>query len=178
MNGRARRDGSASSSLARGCSTRKVASLPRRRRPTSISPAAAFLEAGNVQAVRHITLVGVSAHACQDQDRRSAPREVEKRSRVIQLSRQPHRHSLGDQHQRVNAAAFCRTRCAHRLFRRVVTGLFVVAPRADLKRSRQRGENLDASLDADIEISGKPARIIAELTLPPKKGPVSAHPLP
>ena len=52
------------------------------------------------------------------------------------------------------------------------TGLFVVAPRADLK-IETAGQNLEATLDADIEISGRPARISASLTLPPKKGPVN-----
>lgn len=52
------------------------------------------------------------------------------------------------------------------------TGLFIVAPRADLK-IETAGQNLEATLDADIEISGKPARITASLTLPPKKGPVN-----
>ncbi len=53
-----------------------------------------------------------------------------------------------------------------------VTGLFVVAPRADLKIALD-GPNLTAALDADIEISGKPARVTADLTLPPTSGPVS-----
>ncbi len=53
-----------------------------------------------------------------------------------------------------------------------VTGLFVVAPRADLK-IETAGQNLEATLNADIEISGHPSRIAASLMLPPKKGPVS-----
>lgn len=53
-----------------------------------------------------------------------------------------------------------------------LTGLFIVAPRADLK-IETAGQNLEATLDADVEISGRPAHIAASLTLPPKKGPVS-----
>ncbi len=53
-----------------------------------------------------------------------------------------------------------------------ITGLFVVAPRADLKIALD-GPNLVAKLDSDIEISGKPARVTADLTLPPVSGPVS-----
>lgn len=51
------------------------------------------------------------------------------------------------------------------------TGLFVVAPRADF-RIATVGANLGASLDADLEISGRPAHITGEFTLPPNQGPV------
>jgi hypothetical protein len=52
-----------------------------------------------------------------------------------------------------------------------VTGLFVVAPRANVT-IETAGPNIASSLDADIEISGRPARVHASLLLPPKKGPV------
>ena len=52
------------------------------------------------------------------------------------------------------------------------TGLFVVAPQADFRLERQ-GANLDARLDAAIEISGHPAHIGAEVTFPPNKGKVA-----
>ena len=52
-----------------------------------------------------------------------------------------------------------------------VTGLFVVAPRANMTIATA-GPNLSASLDSDIEISGRPAKIRANILLPPKSGPV------
>ena len=51
------------------------------------------------------------------------------------------------------------------------TGLFVVAPRADFWLARV-GRNLDAKVDAAVEISGHPAHVTAEVSLPPAKGPV------
>ena len=52
------------------------------------------------------------------------------------------------------------------------TGLFFVAPSASFVVATA-GANLKASLDAAVEISGHPAHITAEFTLPPAKGPVS-----
>ncbi|HTT85565.1 MAG TPA: AsmA-like C-terminal domain-containing protein [Rhizomicrobium sp.] len=49
------------------------------------------------------------------------------------------------------------------------TGAFVVAPRADLQVSGPRGASgngLDASLAAEIEVSGKPARLFANIRFP------------
>ena len=51
------------------------------------------------------------------------------------------------------------------------TGLFVVAPHADFRLTTV-GKNLDATIDAAIEISGHPAHIAAEITFPPNKGKV------
>ncbi|HEY0104968.1 MAG TPA: AsmA-like C-terminal domain-containing protein [Rhizomicrobium sp.] len=51
------------------------------------------------------------------------------------------------------------------------TGLFLVAPKADVRISTA-GQDLVASLEADIEVSGRPAHIAGELRLPPKAGPV------
>ncbi|MDE1985793.1 MAG: AsmA-like C-terminal domain-containing protein [Alphaproteobacteria bacterium] len=51
------------------------------------------------------------------------------------------------------------------------TGLFVVAPQANF-RLAAAGHNLDAKLDAAVEISGHRAHITAEFTFPPKKGKV------
>src|SRR5262249_43071016 len=53
-----------------------------------------------------------------------------------------------------------------------VTGLFVIAPRADMT-IRSVGPAITASVDADAEISGRPAKVKANLLLPPGKGPVS-----
>lgn len=54
------------------------------------------------------------------------------------------------------------------------TGLFLVAPRADFHVATA-GPNLNASLDADLEIAGRPAHIVGEFTLPPNKGPVKGE---
>ncbi|MBU6298169.1 MAG: AsmA-like C-terminal domain-containing protein [Alphaproteobacteria bacterium] len=51
------------------------------------------------------------------------------------------------------------------------TGLFVVAPQANF-RLAAAGANLNAKLDAAVEISGHPAHVTAEFTFPPKKGRV------
>ena len=52
------------------------------------------------------------------------------------------------------------------------TGLFLVAPRAELI-IRARGEAIGAAFNADVEISGRHAHLTADLTLPPKNGPIS-----
>jgi hypothetical protein len=52
------------------------------------------------------------------------------------------------------------------------SGLFVVAPRADLQVATA-GDDLDASLDADIELSGHAARVKLDARLPSGKKPVS-----
>jgi len=54
------------------------------------------------------------------------------------------------------------------------TGLFLVAPKADI-RVATAGRDLVASLQADVEISGRPARITGELRLPPRAGPVQGR---
>ena len=51
------------------------------------------------------------------------------------------------------------------------TGLFLVAPDANFKVSTAAA-NLTASLDAALEISGHPAHVTGEFTIPPGKGPV------
>jgi hypothetical protein len=51
------------------------------------------------------------------------------------------------------------------------TGMFLVAPDANFKVTTA-GANLTASLDASLEISGHPAHITGEFTIPPNKGPV------
>jgi len=51
------------------------------------------------------------------------------------------------------------------------TGLFIVAPQASL-RLATTGPNLNVRLNAAVEISGHPAHVSGEFTLPPKKGKV------
>jgi hypothetical protein len=51
------------------------------------------------------------------------------------------------------------------------SGLFIVAPRADF-RVATSGANLEASIDADVEISGRAAHVKGDFIFPPKKGPV------
>ena len=52
------------------------------------------------------------------------------------------------------------------------TGLFLVAPRAALN-IRPQGEAIAAAFDAEVEISGRKARIGADITVPPNDAPVS-----
>jgi hypothetical protein len=54
------------------------------------------------------------------------------------------------------------------------SGLFIVAPNATLKVSSAK-DNIAASVDAEIEISGKKAHIAANITLPPKNAPSTGH---
>jgi len=51
--------------------------------------------------------------------------------------------------------------------------LFVVAPRADF-RLRRVDHHLAASVDAAVELSGRPAHVTADIDFPPDKGPVRA----
>ena len=53
-----------------------------------------------------------------------------------------------------------------------VSGLFIVAPRANFAMET-KGVDLHTLLDADIEISGHPSHIKAELSFPPGKGAVN-----
>jgi uncharacterized protein YhdP len=53
-----------------------------------------------------------------------------------------------------------------------VTGLFVVAPSAQMTITTA-GPRIAASLSADIEVSGHPAHIAADLLVPPAKGAVT-----
>jgi hypothetical protein len=52
------------------------------------------------------------------------------------------------------------------------TGLFLVAPRADMQ-VQTAGNDLAASLDADIEVSGHPARVVLDVKLPSDAKPAS-----
>jgi len=52
------------------------------------------------------------------------------------------------------------------------TGMFLIAPKADV-RIATSGSDLVATLAADVEISGRAAHVAAQMTLPPKQGPVS-----
>jgi len=54
------------------------------------------------------------------------------------------------------------------------TGLFLVAPKADV-RIANSGPDLVATLEADIEVTGQAAHIAGELRLPPAAGPVKGH---
>lgn len=54
------------------------------------------------------------------------------------------------------------------------TGLFIVAPQADF-RLETAGANLQARLDAKVEISGRPAHVVAEVVFPPKDGKVEGQ---
>ena len=52
--------------------------------------------------------------------------------------------------------------------------LFIVAPRADFRLARQ-GDHLAATVDADMEVSGYPARLKGDIVFPPKAGPVTGR---
>ncbi len=52
------------------------------------------------------------------------------------------------------------------------TGMFLIAPKADVRIATQ-GQNLVASLVADIEVSGRAAHIVGDIALPPRDGPVN-----
>jgi len=52
------------------------------------------------------------------------------------------------------------------------TKLFVVAPRADFRLART-DDHLAAKFDADVEISGHPAHVAADIVFPPEQGPIT-----
>jgi hypothetical protein len=54
------------------------------------------------------------------------------------------------------------------------TGMFLVAPRADVKIATAAG-NLVATLAADVEVSGRAAHITGQMNLPPGQGPVTGN---
>ena len=53
-----------------------------------------------------------------------------------------------------------------------VTGLSLTAPRANLSITA-RGKNLATSFESDVDVSGKPAHVKADLLLPSGSGPIS-----
>jgi len=54
------------------------------------------------------------------------------------------------------------------------TGMFLVAPRADVRIATE-ANNLVATLAADVEVSGRAAHITGQLNLPPAEGPVTGN---
>lgn len=54
------------------------------------------------------------------------------------------------------------------------TGMFLVAPKADVKIATVAG-NLVATLAADVEVSGRAAHITSQMNLPPAEGPVTGN---
>jgi len=54
------------------------------------------------------------------------------------------------------------------------TGMFLVAPRADVRIATE-ANNLVATLAADVEVSGRAAHITGLLNLPPAEGPVTGN---
>ena len=55
-----------------------------------------------------------------------------------------------------------------------ITGLNVIAPRASLVLSA-KGNAIAVHFDADVMISGQPAHVKADVTLPPDKGPITGN---
>jgi hypothetical protein len=51
------------------------------------------------------------------------------------------------------------------------TGLFLISPRAAV-RIAQQDQNLVATLEADVEVTGEAAHVSGEMILPPREGPV------
>ena len=57
------------------------------------------------------------------------------------------------------------------------TGLHAVAPHASLVMSAATGEAIAVHFDADVAISGRPAHVKADITLPSDKGPIQGSAL-
>jgi hypothetical protein len=53
------------------------------------------------------------------------------------------------------------------------TKLFIVSPRTDFRLARA-GDHLAARVDADLELSGRPAHVTGDISFPPEKGPIKA----
>jgi hypothetical protein len=119
--------------------------------------------------VNRITLVGVQLTMVRDKAgtlRLGVENDESQRDIISRITDAINKNSSGA----TSLEAFA-IRDARLAFMDEGTGLFLVAPRADVKISNA-GANLVATLDADVEISGKSAHLAGNLTLPPDEGPV------
>lgn len=120
--------------------------------------------------VRRITLVGVQLTLVHGKDGilRLGVRGESGQSDILQKIRD----AIARSDQGASSLESFAVNRARLAFFEEETGVFVVAPRADLQVTRGAGQTgkaagaVKATVDANIEIAGKPARVEAELRLP------------
>jgi len=120
--------------------------------------------------VTKITLVGVQLTLVRTADgtvRLGVERDDTQRDIIKRITDAINRNSSGA----TSLQAFA-IRDARVAFLDETTGMFLVAPRADVKIATSAG-NLVATLVADVEVSGKAAHITGQMDLPPAEGPVT-----
>ncbi|MEI9993215.1 MAG: AsmA-like C-terminal domain-containing protein [Rhizomicrobium sp.] len=129
-----------------------------------------FLQ-GNLVVTR-ITLVGVQLTMVRNKDgtlRLGVEHDESQRDIISRITDAINKNSSG-----ASALQSFAIRDARVAFLDETTGLFLVAPKADV-RIADSGPNLVTSLEADIEVTGQAAHLSGEMTLPPKGGPVSGR---
>ena len=122
--------------------------------------------------VTRITLVGVQLTMVRNVDgtlRLGVEHDDSQRDIISRITDAINKNSTGAS----SLEAFA-IRDARVAFMDETTGLFLVAPKADV-RIATAGKDLVATLVADIEVSGRAAHISGEMSLPPHAGPVNGH---
>ncbi|MBS0471483.1 MAG: AsmA-like C-terminal domain-containing protein [Proteobacteria bacterium] len=120
--------------------------------------------------VNRITLVGVQLTMVRNVDgtlRLGVEHDDTQRDIISRITDAINKNSSGA----TSLEAFA-IRDARLAFMDEATGLFLVSPKAEVRISNS-GHDLVASLNADVEISGRAAHITGEMTLPPGKAPVT-----
>jgi len=122
--------------------------------------------------VTKITLVGVQLTLVRTEDgtvRLGVERDDTQRDIIKRITDAIDQNSAGATSLRAFAI-----RDARVAFLDETTGMFIVAPRADVKIATTAG-NLVATLVADVEVSGRGAHITGQMDLPPERGPVTGN---
>ncbi|HWD28457.1 MAG TPA: AsmA-like C-terminal domain-containing protein [Rhizomicrobium sp.] len=122
--------------------------------------------------VRRITLVGVQLTMVRDTDgtlRLGVERDLSQKDIISRITDAINKNSSS-----ASSLESFAVRDARLAFKDENTGLFLVAPRADVKIANA-GPDLIASLDADVEITGVPAHLVGQIHLPPATGPVTGR---
>jgi len=120
--------------------------------------------------VTRITLVGVQLTLVRTEDggvRLGVERDETQRDIIKRITDAINSNSTG-----ASALQAFAIRNARVAFLDETTGMFLVAPKADVKIATA-GRNLVATLAADVEVSGRAAQVSGLMNLPPKQGPVT-----
>jgi uncharacterized protein DUF3971/AsmA-like protein len=122
--------------------------------------------------VRRITLVGVQLTMVRDKDgtlRLGVERDLSQKDIISRITDAINKNSSS-----ASSLESFAIRDARLAFMDETTGLFLVSPKADV-RIATAGQDLIASVDADIEVTGRPAHVMGEMRLPPQTGPVTGR---
>ncbi|MGZ5937095.1 MAG: YhdP family protein [Rhizomicrobium sp.] len=122
--------------------------------------------------VTRITLVGVQLTLVRTGDgsvRLGVERDETQRDIIKRITDAINSNSTG-----ASALQAFAIRDARVAFLDETTGMFLVAPKADVKIATSGG-NLVATLAADVEVSGRAAHITGQMNLPPERGPVTGN---